>query len=658
MAETIRDGPGHLLSLKVMRVSRPALASAWQPFYSSSPSFSVRDAKEGLDTIVDALQAHSTASILSLQGKSPLPGHPKTLRDLTHASELLMLPSSFGSIQLGETFSSTLCVNNEAQVEVEAVALKVEMQTASSKVILAEFGGSETTLSVGDTLENVVHHEIKELGQHVLACTVTYRLPPGSRTVPGPAEDPNDPELQTFRKFYKFAVTNPLSVKTKVHAPRSFTALMSSTEREKVFLEVHIQNLTTETMWFERMRFECADGWDVTDANLIDIEREDSESIFSGSSALMQPQDMRQYIYILSRKSITLTPAVYPPGSTIPLGRLDISWRSSYGEPGRLLTSMLSRRIPLVAAPVQKPVSALPPYLQRNATSSAGTHSPQLSGSRPGSPTVPQRPGSPFRNRPPSTVVGRPQTPPPQPAAVPVSDIDVSLTVRDVPRDSIKIETPFKISFALVVSAPVSAGRRRSLSLVVQHLQPPRTSPPTLLPANPPPPEPYSPRLTSLTSPGFSTPSPMVATFNYALAHQKLLATRRGLDDRTGTGPTLPPPFFEGADELKFANVKVGVVFCGPSTVFLPPIELMRPAPADAEKADGEDHKVQVVQDFELQYMPVTKGFNTVGGLRVLLLEDKYLDESSDGHDDKVPIRAEGKTLKEWDVMAEIWVPT
>jgi hypothetical protein len=91
-------------------------------------------------------------------------------------------------------------------VEIEAVAMKVEMQTVTSKVMLAEFGGPDSKLAVGDTLENVVHHEIKELGQHVLACTVTYRLPLGSRTAPGPAEDAEDPSLQTFRKFYKFAV--------------------------------------------------------------------------------------------------------------------------------------------------------------------------------------------------------------------------------------------------------------------------------------------------------------------------------------------------------------------------------------------------------------------------------------------------------------------
>jgi hypothetical protein len=99
-----------------------------------------------------------------------------------------------------------LCVNNEAQVEIEAVAMKVEMQTVTAKVTLAEFGGLSTRLAVGDTLENVVHHEIKELGQHVLACTVSYRLPNARAAAGEPVDDANDPSLQTFRKFYKFAV--------------------------------------------------------------------------------------------------------------------------------------------------------------------------------------------------------------------------------------------------------------------------------------------------------------------------------------------------------------------------------------------------------------------------------------------------------------------
>jgi hypothetical protein len=168
------------------------------PFYSNSPSFS----------------AHSTASVLSLQGSTPLPGHPKTLRDLTNASTLLTLPSSFGAIQLGETFSGALAVNNESAAMVDGVSLRAEMQTTTNKVLLAEIGGPTLSLAAGDTLEATVHYEIKELGQHVLACTVSYQLPPGARRPATSAVTTGDPGvdagedngLQTFRKFYKFAV--------------------------------------------------------------------------------------------------------------------------------------------------------------------------------------------------------------------------------------------------------------------------------------------------------------------------------------------------------------------------------------------------------------------------------------------------------------------
>ena len=99
-------------------------------------------------------------------------------------------------------------MNNETRVDIRVILFKVDMQTATSKVALYEMEeGQSHLLAGGDTLEHIVHHEIKELGQHVLACTVTYRLPPNARPVPGAAEDPNDPSLQTFRKFYKFAVS-------------------------------------------------------------------------------------------------------------------------------------------------------------------------------------------------------------------------------------------------------------------------------------------------------------------------------------------------------------------------------------------------------------------------------------------------------------------
>ncbi|KDR81384.1 hypothetical protein GALMADRAFT_134829 [Galerina marginata CBS 339.88] len=634
------DGPVHLLSLKVMRVSRPELASAWQPFYSSSPSFS----------------AHSTAAILSLQGTTPLPGHPKTLRDLTHASELLTLPSSFGSIQLGETFSSCLCVNNETEVVIEVAHIKVEMQTVTTKVVLYETDGLGGMLSGGDTLEHIVHHEIKELGQHVLACTVTYRLPPNSRSVPGASEDAADPSLQTFRKFYKFAVTNPLSVKTKVHTPKSPSAQLSPLEREKVFLEVHIQNLTQDAICFERMRLECTDGWEAEDGNMIPDEDGKDMSVFSGSMALMQPQDMRQYIYTLTPKNAELSPPIHAPGTIIPLGRLDISWRSSFGEPGRLLTSMLSRRIPL--APVPQPASALPPYLKRAVAGSTPSrpHSPSLSQSRPGSPPPFQRPGSPAVGRPASMSINRPQTPPQQPI-VSLPEIEAQLIVRHIPRENIVVEKAFSISFAVVLSCNIPPGKehtKRKVALAIQHIKPHIVLPPVFSP----PVEAFTPKMPS--SSGFSTPSSATATFNYALAHQKILAVTNRPTTAEVTMPEsdmaktdislLPPPYFE--DELKTSSSN-GVSFVGASAVFLPPVEIHLSTAQG--KVDGST-KAQVVQEFELPFIALRQGFSTIGGIRILLADGQLPEAAHEGDARNKPKRAH--TLKEYDVVGEVWVST
>lgn len=537
--------------------------------------------------------------------------------------------------------------------------MKVEMQTASTKIILSETADPGHHLAAGKTLQSVVHHEIKELGQHVLACTVTYRSPPNVRKVPGAAEDAGDPTLQTFRKFYKFAVTNPLSVKTKVHAARCPSALLSGEEREKIFLEVHIQNLTQQPMCFERMRFECADGWESEHGNLLRSEGVDNpKGIFSGPLALMQPQDIRQYVYILTTKTPTVAPTVHLPGNVIPLGRLDISWTSAFGEPGRLLTSMLSRRIPLPS--VQQPVSALPPYLKRSTgQETSRPQSPQPFPSRPGTPPI-NRPGSPAHNRPSSTASVQPQSVAQTSAFGALPELDVHLSVCHVPRGSIISEKPFTVSFAVSILTTVPLHHRRRVRLAVQHIQPSRT---TLLPNLPVGAEAFSPRLPSS---GFSTPSSATASFNYALAHQKILAAAaRTL--LTGEGEPehpdkeaflLPPPFFESADELQNSHPR-NVSFVGPSVVFLPFVELFPNNQSDHAIVANQDHgtTAEAIQKFELSYVPSYPGFTTFGGLRLLLLDDDTSEQSAENPtDNKRTKLRRAQSLKEYPVVAEVWV--
>jgi hypothetical protein len=128
---------------------------------------------------------------------------------------VLLLPEAFGSISLGETFTSSLCVNNESSLEVLGSHLLVEIQTASNKVTLGEVGGIGSRLQPGEMFQLVVSHEIKELGQHVLACTVSYHVPPALRNTGIPPEDPSNPSLRTIRKFYKFIVSLSLKLLTQ-----------------------------------------------------------------------------------------------------------------------------------------------------------------------------------------------------------------------------------------------------------------------------------------------------------------------------------------------------------------------------------------------------------------------------------------------------------
>lgn len=83
-------------------------------------------------------------------------------------------------------------MNNEAKFDVQFISLRVEIQTATNKLVLRDIDDSHV-LHPGELLETMVTHEMKEIGQHVLCCSVSYRLGHGQ-------------EAHTLRKYYKFMV--------------------------------------------------------------------------------------------------------------------------------------------------------------------------------------------------------------------------------------------------------------------------------------------------------------------------------------------------------------------------------------------------------------------------------------------------------------------
>ncbi|EOD26067.1 hypothetical protein EMIHUDRAFT_237225 [Emiliania huxleyi CCMP1516] len=167
----------------------------------------------------------------------------------------MALPQSFGDIYLGETFSCYISLANVAGFELGAVALKVEVQT-----------------------------QLRDVGIHILICSASYSDREGTR--------------RSFRKFFKFAVQNPLSMKSKTH---------SLSHSDEILVETQLQNATPHLLFLE---------------------------------SYLRPGDTQQYMY-------RLTPRTRPSAGGKPasgLGRMEVIWKGAMGEAGHLQSNLVHRK--------------------------------------------------------------------------------------------------------------------------------------------------------------------------------------------------------------------------------------------------------------------------------------------------------------------------
>ncbi|KAK2579027.1 hypothetical protein KPH14_002821 [Odynerus spinipes] len=285
----------YLLALKVMRLTRPTLAS---PVVVTCDSTDLPG-----NTLNNELKNDCTA----LQGMESLA-----------VGQFMVLPQSFGNIYLGEIFSSYLCVHNGSNQVVKNVSVKADLQTSTTVISLSAGNSEVKTLAPDNTVDEVIHHEVKEIGTHILVCEVSYT--------------PTNPvgPVQSFRKYFKFQVVKPLDVKTKFYTAKS----------DEVYLEAQIQNLTDGPICLEKVSLESSHLFSVSTLN----KNEKGESIY-GKVNLLDCGCSRQYLYCLKpQMSLQKDPKMMHNATNI--GKLDIVWKSNLGERGRLQTCQLQRVAP------------------------------------------------------------------------------------------------------------------------------------------------------------------------------------------------------------------------------------------------------------------------------------------------------------------------
>lgn len=231
----------------------------------------------------------------------------------------------FGLVHLGEKFASHMLIRNEGIGSLHEIKVKIELQTSSQRSVLCEM--DTVLLETGQTLTCQALHDIKEIGVHVLVCSVHF-------------SNPVTNEKSFSRKFFKFTAINPLILKTKV------------TEMpEYLLMEAQVQNVSRTSFHLESVSLEPIEGIKCHTVEFLMNDNEDERDIVESLDKLsvcsrveycrddqkLYPDSIYQYVFVIILQIGSFTREV-----PLDIGRLDIKWTSEEGESGRLQTGILS----------------------------------------------------------------------------------------------------------------------------------------------------------------------------------------------------------------------------------------------------------------------------------------------------------------------------
>jgi len=251
---------------------------------------------------------------------------------------------------VGESFSCTLCANNEllpsADRTVTSVKMVAEMQTPSQtmplELIPDQDEAGRSGLVPGESLQMVVRFDLREEGNHVLAVSVSY----SENILSKSANSASGGRVRSFRKLYQFAAQPCLSVRTKTSVlplPETSNDLRHLAKRSSYALEAQLENLADGLITLENLTFDAKSPFKSTSLNW-DIPNLDSKR---ATAPTLAPREVTQVAFILDEGfEPGDTPKEYTKDNRVILGLLTIQWRSAFGDPGVLSTGWLtSRRI-------------------------------------------------------------------------------------------------------------------------------------------------------------------------------------------------------------------------------------------------------------------------------------------------------------------------
>ncbi|KAL3157424.1 hypothetical protein ABBQ32_011895 [Trebouxia sp. C0010 RCD-2024] len=214
------------------------------------------------------------------------------------------------------SFVGYIALGNRANYRATEVMVKVELQTVRQKVVLYDNSTAPLPfLTPGSRHDFIIQHDIKELGIHSLICSTVYTGADGER--------------RYIPETFKFTSANPLYVKTKTRQVGGDT-----------LIEACIENYSKGPMVLEYVRFDAAPpltavSIDIRDVLLTDFMSDNPLGSYIDQLQVLDVGCGSNYLFRLTRGGASAQPA------SSALGKLEIKWRGSLGEVGRLQTQQI-----------------------------------------------------------------------------------------------------------------------------------------------------------------------------------------------------------------------------------------------------------------------------------------------------------------------------
>ena len=240
----------------------------------------------------------------------------------------LCVPLEFGSIAVGQHFSALVVLTNSSTSPIGPLSLSVsltiepEAAVAGPRVIPPPDTPTPTPtrllslvtppLSELSTWQQLITLDVREAGLHALS----VRLTPDKESLTEGA-----PRVPPLRKVFRFRASPSLTFRHAVHALGGGAALL---------VEVRARNVSPMPLHLVSARFEAEHGL----AAVASAPPYDGEIPSQGTVSLL----------------FTLTPErpsdIGVLATCTQLGRMELRWCSPNGEPGRVVTQPLRRKVP------------------------------------------------------------------------------------------------------------------------------------------------------------------------------------------------------------------------------------------------------------------------------------------------------------------------